>query len=172
MVSLTQLMSTVKNSPVSVGFVKARVPDNVDVVHYKQLKGKHRREVFKGKRAVVVLIPKKGSKMGHFVCLLPREKHIEYFSSLGGSWRTELDKLHESSAIFEELLGSRWIYNKVKLQQNLYHINDCAAWVLARCHLSKLKLREFVQLFSKRLTLNQSDDIVALLTTLLFVDKK
>ena len=172
MVTLNQLMSTVKRTPVSVGFMKARVPDKVDVLHYKQLAGKHRLDVFKGKRAVVVLIPKKGSKMGHFVCLLPREKHIEYFSSLGGSWQTELDKLHESSKIFEELLGARWIYNRVKLQQNIYHINDCAAWVLARCFLSKLKQRDFIKLFSKRLTLNQSDDIVALLTVLLFVDKK
>ena len=105
MVKLEQLLNTVKTSPVSIGFLKTRVPDKVDVINYVRLKGRHRSEVFKGKRAVIVLIPKKGTKSGHFICLIPRKSHIEYFSSLGGSPTEELQKLHESLDIFENLLG-------------------------------------------------------------------
>ena len=168
---LNSLIKSIQHSPVSIGFLKERVPDKVDVISYEKLKGKHRSKIFSGKRAVIVLIPKKGSKMGHFIALIPRKNHIEYFSSLGNSWEKELEMLNEPTEIFQQLLGKNFIYNRVKLQKNVYTINDCAAWVLTRVYLSKLKLREFVNLFSGRVTLSNSDDIMAMLAILLFVDK-
>ena len=171
MVSLKQLAETVKRTPVTINFLKERLPKDVDVVAYKRLKGKHRRTVFQGKRALVVLIPKKGQKLGHFIVLLPREHHIEYFSSLGNDYKVELDKLEEPSTIFDELLGKHYIYNRVQLQSGDYHVNDCASWVLARCVLSHLKLREFLGIFNKRVNLAQSDDIVAVMTALHFINK-
>jgi len=171
MVTLTGFINKIKSTPVSIGFLKKRVPKDVDVLAYQQLKGKHRRDVFRGKRAVVILIPKKGSKMGHFIVLLPRKHHIEYFSSLGNSWERELNLLEEPHKIFKELFGNQFIYNRVKLQSGSYKIEDCAAWVLARVFLSKLKLREFVQLFQRDVHLTGSDDIVAMLTLLMFLDQ-
>ena len=171
MVTLTGFINKIKSTPVSIGFLKKRVPKDVDVLAYQQLKGKHRREVFRGKRAVIVLIPKKDSKMGHFIVLLPRKHHIEYFSSLGQSWERELDLLGEPHKIFKELFGNQFIYNRVKLQSGSYKIEECAAWVLARVFLSKLKLREFVQLFQRDVNLTDSDDIVAMLTLLHFLDQ-
>jgi hypothetical protein len=109
--------------------------------------------------------------MGHFVALLPRRHHIEYFSSLGNSWERELDLLSEPHTIFKELLGKSFIYNRTKLQSGSYKVEDCSAWVLARVFLSKLKLREFVQLFQRTVSLSGSDDIVAVLTLLLFLDQ-
>ena len=170
MVSLSSLIETIKTTPVSIKFLRDRVPDKVDVVVYQALKDKHRSSVFKGKRAVVVLIPKKGSKMGHFIVLIPKPSHIEYFSSLGGSFTEELDKLHESTEIFKNLLGKNFIYNRVKLQSGAYKIEDCAAFVLARVFLSKLKQREFVGLFQRRLSLQSPDDIVSGLVLLHFVN--
>ena len=172
MVSLRTLMSTVKQTAVSVRFLKDRVPQGVDVYAYPQLKGKHRSEVFKGKRAVIVLIPKRGSPMGHFICLIPKNSHIEYFSSLGNSWTAELAALKEPTEIFQQLLGKNFIYNKTPLQSGAYSINSCAAWVLCRAFLHKLKLREFVTLFTGKVTLQSSDDIVAIMSVLLFVDKR
>ena len=171
MVTLTSFVNKIKSTPVSIGFLKKRVPKDVDVVTYGQLRGKHRSEVFRGKRAVICLIPKKGSRMGHFVALLPRRHHIEYFSSLGNSWERELDLLSEPHTIFKELLGKSFIYNRAKLQSGSYKVEDCSAWVLARVFLSKLKLREFVQLFQRTVSLNGSDDIVSMLTLLLFLDQ-
>jgi hypothetical protein len=171
MVKLTSLLETIKATPVSIGFLRKRVPKDVDVIPYSNLKGKHRSEVFKGKRALIVLIPKKDSKMGHFIVLLPRRHHIEYFSSLGNSPQRELDLLGEPKKIFEELLGKNFIYNKTKLQSGNYRIEDCAAWVLARIYLSKLKLREFVQLFLRNVQLSDPDTIVACLSVLLFQDR-
>ena len=93
MVKLATLLENIERTPVSVAFLKKRVPDNVSVVSYESLKGKHRSEVFKQKRAVIVLIPKKGSPKGHFIALIPRKHHIEYFSSLGNSFESELSQL-------------------------------------------------------------------------------
>ena len=170
MVTINSLMETIKKTAVGIQFLKDRLPKDVDVVSYEKLKGKDRRTVFKGKRAVVILIPKKGEKLGHFVVCLPRENHIEYFSSLGNDYKVELQKLGEASAIFDTLLGKQYIYNRVPLQSKAYHINDCAAFVLSRVYLSHLKLREFVKLFQKSVNLQSSDDIVALMTVLHFVN--
>ena len=170
MVSLSSLINTIKTTAVSIKFLRERVPKGVDVIVYQALKGKHRSSLFKGKRAIIVLIPKKGSKMGHFIALLPKAGHIEYFSSLGGGPFQELDKLHESTEIFKNLLGKSYIYNRAKLQSGAYKIEDCAAFVLARVFLSKLKNREFVGLFQRRLSLQSSDDIVSALVLLHFVD--
>ena len=170
MVTLSSLIDTIKTTAVSIKFLRERVPHKVDVISYPSLKNKHRTEVFKGKRAVVCLIPKKGTKMGHFIVMIPRAGHISYFSSLGNSPFEELEKLHESTEIFKTLLGKNYLYNRVKLQSGSYKIEDCAAFVLARVYLSKLKNREFVQLFQRRVSLQSPDDIASVLALLHFVD--
>jgi len=170
MVTLSSLMSTIETTPVSIGFLKKRVPPTVSVLAYDQLKGKHRSQLFKNKTAVIVLIPKKGSKTGHLICMVPRRNHVEYFSSLGGSFETELAKLDEPLDLFRNLVGKNYIYNHVKLQSGKYNVNTCGAWVLARAKLASLKLRDFQQLF-RRTTLNTPDDVVSALVMLDFVTK-
>ena len=83
----------------------------------------------------------------------------------------ELKKLDEPKQIFEELLGKNYIYNRVKLQSGSYKIEDCAAFVLARVYLSKLKQREFVKLFQRSVSLQSADDIVSLMVLLHFINK-
>ena len=170
MVNLRTLLETIETTPVSIGFLKKRLPKTVDVLAHQQLKGKHRSNVFKGKTAVIVLVPKTGSKRGHYICLIPRPDHIEYFSSLGGSPESEFAKLGEPLNLFRELLGKNFIYNRVKLQSGTYNVNTCGAWVLARAKLAHMKLREFTQLFRK-ISLQNSDDIVSMLVLLDFVNK-
>ena len=112
MVTLTSMLDTIENTPVTIGFLKKRTPDTVEVYAYQQLKGKHRSSLFKGKTAIIVLVPKKGSKRGHFICLVPRPNHLEYFSSLGGSFESEFAQLGEPLQLFRKLLGKDYIYNK------------------------------------------------------------
>ena len=95
--------------------------------------------------------------------------HLEYHSSLGGSPDEELDKLHQSHAIMTKLLGKNFIYNSVKLQSGKYDIRDCASFVLMRLFFRKLKLREYQQLFAKRLTLSNPDDIASYATAILLM---
>ena len=171
MVSLTRILQGIKQSAVSVEFIRARLPPNCRVVEYKTLKGKHRSEVFRKTEALVVLIPKRGEAVGHFIVLIPGRKSIEYFSSLGGSPMKELDKLHEPKAIFEELLGKQFNYNRRQLQSGAYNINDCAAWVLLRAYFRKYKLREFVELFARRITLETPDDLAAIMAIAIFQDQ-
>ena len=171
MVSLTRILEGIKDSAVSVRFIRERLPENCRVVEYKSLKGKHRSQVFKNTEALVVLIPKIGEDIGHFIVLIKWPKSIEYFSSLGGSWMKELEKLHEPKAIFEALLGKQFNYNRRQLQSGAYNINDCAAWVLLRVYFRKYKLREFLELFQRRITLETPDDLAAIMAVALFQDR-
>ena len=170
MVSLTSILQEIKSSPVSLGFIRKRLPPNCRIVEYKSLKNKHRNQIFAKTEALVVLIPKAGETVGHFIVLLPRKKSIEYFSSLGNSPMRELEKLNEPKAIFEKLLGSNFNYNHRQLQSGAYNINDCAVWVLLRVYFRKFKLREFQTLFQRRITLESPDDLAAMLGVVLFQD--
>ena len=171
MVKLDSLLEQIETTAVNMEFLRKRLPSDVLVTAYAKLKGKHRSDLFRGKRAVVVLIPKKNTKQGHFVVLLPRKHHIEYFSSLGGSPESELAALNEPLTIFRNLLGKDFIYNRLKLQQGKYSIKSCAAWVLARVYLSHLKLREFQEVFRRPITLSDPDLIVSTMVLLHFVNK-
>ena len=152
-----------------VKFLKERL--DIPVVPYKFLLNKTRSKLFEKHAGIVVLIPKKGTTSGHFIILLARRNHIEYFSSLGNSPQSELGKLHEPLGIMTNILGRDFIYNRAKLQQNTYKIQDCAAWVLLRWKFKHLKLREFVKLFQNKITLSSSDDIAALMTLVLLTSK-
>ena len=161
---LRKLMNNLRSRPASVKFLRDRLPKNVPVVEYTQLRGKHRSEVFKNKNAVVVIIPLKGTKAGHFVVLLPRKNHISYFSSLGLGPFDELKKLHEPRGIFEDLLGKHYVYNRTKLQANRADTQSCWFWVLLRVKFHDLKNRDFVSLFTTRTSLNSPDDVASLMS--------
>ena len=169
MVKFEQLIEQIKETPVSLEFLRTKLPQRCAAVQYKHLK-KHRSEVFKANDAVVVLIPSKISDIGHFVVLLAKRNHIEYFSPLGGTPDSEMAKLGEPSVVIKELLGKHYIVNRVALQGGDFHISDCAVWCLLRCYLRKLKLREFQKLFQRHVTLNTPDDIAAALGVLLLID--
>ena len=170
MVSLPAILRKIKQSPVSLEFVRARLPPKCRAVEYKTLKGKHRSAVFANTEALVVLIPKKNSAIGHFIVLIPGRKSIEYFSSLGNSPMKELGMLNEPLEIFKQLLGKQYNYNRIKLQSGAYNINDCAIWVLLRVYFRKYKLREFQSLFARRITIETSDDLAAIMGVVLFQD--
>ena len=171
MVTLQTLVGEIKQTPVGMDFLRARVPGKVGVMNYLDLKGKSRRALFSKYESIIVLIPKKGQKLGHYVCLTGKRNHIEYFSSLGNSWETELALLQEPTKIFRTLLGKDYIYNRAKLQNDQnYKIQDCAAFVLCRVYLRHLKLREFVTLF-RNISLENPDDVASMLVVLLFANK-
>lgn len=170
MVKLETLLEKIKQTPLDLDYLRKKLPAGCRAVEYKSLKGRHRSEVFKDTEALVVLIPKVGSDVGHFVVLLAKNNHIEYFSSLGGTPAKELEKLGEPAAIFEELLGKHFITNSKTLQSGAYHINDCAIWCLLRCYLRTLKLREFQELFGRSTHLQTPDDIAAAMGVLLLID--
>lgn len=169
MVALQTLLEKIKQTPISLETIRQKLPPRCKAVQYKSLT-EHRSKVFANHDVVVVLIPKKGEILGHFIVLLAKRNHIEYFSSLGGTPDSEMEKLGEHSQIIKRLLGSNYIVNTKKLQSGEYRIEDCAVWVLVRCYLRKLKLREFQQLFQRRVVLQTPDDIVACLGVLLLID--
>ena len=137
---MQSLLNDVKRTSVSVGFLKSRVPHGVQVLSYTQL-NKPRGEIFKKKKPAVVLIPKKGEDLGHFIALLPRERYIEYFSSLGGSPESELAQLGEPLEIMRKILGKNFIYNRVQLQSGKYSAQagcwHVSSWQKCRCENSR-----------------------------------
>ena len=161
--SLKQFIEKIISFPVDVKFLKKNLPERCRVVQYSELKNKHRSEVFKNLDSLVVIIPMKGTRFGHFVVLLPRKHHIEYFSSLGQNYFQELKKLDEPRFIFDKLLGKNYIYNRVPLQKDTKDTNSCWIWVITRTIFHRLKLREFVKLFQTRLSLSSSDEVVTLM---------
>lgn len=170
MVKLTQLLEKIKTTPVDLAYVRKKLPPRCKAMEYISLKGKHRSELFKDTDAIVCLIPKKGSDVGHFVVLLAKRHHIEYFSSLGGTPESELQALKEPLEIMKAVLGKNYITNTKRLQSGAYSINDCAVWCLLRCFLKEMKLREFQGLFARSITLQGPDDLAAMLGVLLFVE--
>ena len=168
MVVLHDLITELEKTPVSVGTLKDTVPDYVHVYSYKELEGKSRNDLFRKAKAIIVLIPKKGEKMGHFVALIPWKTHIEYFSSLGNSFEKELSMLGQTNHI-QRVVGKHYIYNRTALQSGKYNIRTCAYFVLARVKLHKMKLRQFVQIFQSTLQLSNPDEIVSLLTLFSFI---
>jgi hypothetical protein len=171
MVTLTQAIEALKHTPVGIQDLKKLVPPQCKVIKLAELKGKHRRQVFGGGvRALIVLLPSKVSKVGHYITLIGRTHHIEYFSSLGNSMERESKLLHSDQGILKQLLGANYIYNRTRLQGGAFKIRTCAMFCVARCFLSDLKLREFVPLFTNRVSLTTPDDIVSLMNFLTFQD--
>ena len=167
MVTLSNIIQKMKTTPIDLTVLEKKIPKNCRAVQYKHLKGKHRSTIFKNIEGLVVRVPKKGSKVGHFIALIPRKHHIEYFSSLGGNPESELNKLGESLEIMQNILGENFIYNSVKLQSGKYNINSCACWILCRLYLRKLKLRQFQGLFNRSMHLSSPDDIATLMCVLM-----
>ena len=170
MVKLKVLLERLKQTPLDLRALAKVLPKSCKTMQYKDLKGKHRSEIFKNTEGIILRIPSKKSKIGHFVCLIPRPNHIEYFSSLGNSAKEEIAKLDQDPSVLLDLLGDHYIYNSKPLQSSDFHIVDCGAWMLCRLYLRKLKLREFQTLFSGRVFLQTSDDIASCLAVLLLTE--
>ena len=170
MVSLRHVIQQLKHTPVGIEDLKKLVPSKCNVVKLSELKGQHRSKVFKGVRGLIVLLPSRVSKVGHYVAVVPRRNHIEYWSSLGNSPAKESALLHSDEGIITNLLGRHFIYNRTRLQSGDFSIKTCAMFCVARLYLSDLKLRQFNSLFSKGLTANTPDDLVSLMSFLPFQD--
>ena len=157
-------IESIKHQLVTIKELRNRLPAYAKLMLYKDLKG-HRSQVFGRHRCLVVLYEGEinGTKQGHYVVLIRRHNHVEYFSSLGLGPQHEKHMLGlEKLGSFDKLLGKQFQYNRVKLQSDAYNINDCAWWCLARILLYKMKRREFVKFFSQKHSLQTSDDILAL----------
>ena len=168
MVSLITVIQKLKHTPVGIHDLKKLIPPKCKIVKLQTLKNKNRLAVFKGLRGLIILLPSTVSKMGHYVTLLPRRNHIEYWSSLGHSPAKESTLLHNDEGIITDLLGKHFIYNRTRLQSGDFKIKTCAMFCVARLYLSDLKMREFNSLFSKGLTANSPDDLISLMSFLQF----
>ena len=164
---IQNLLQKLKSTPMSLKTLGGLLPSYATTVTYDQIKGKHRSNVFGKHKCLVMLIPSKFSKIGHFVVLLRRPKSIEYFSSLGGSPYSELKELGQDATGFKTLLGQNFIYNSKPLQNKSSTIHDCALFCLARIKLHDLKLADFQKMFNRSIHLKNADDIVAMMTILL-----
>ena len=166
---MLSILQDIETTPVSIRFLREKTKTRVLV--YKDLQKYTRSNLFSTNKSVIVLIPHKLMKKGHFICLTKYGSEIEYFSSLGGSPHDELVKLKQEDNQMSRILGSKYIYNRTKLQSTSnYNINTCGAYCLARVKLNNLQLKNFNKLFTRSLNLQNPDLIVSILALLHFVD--
>ena len=156
------------SQPLGLEKLKSLLPERSKVMLYESIRNKKRSEIFKNLDSLVVLYDTKvnNKKIGQYVGLLPRPHSIEYFSSLGRSPTDEMKSLHQNPAVFRNLLGKNYTYNRKKLQLQSYSVEDCGYWCIARCILHELKLSAFQRLFTPR-SLRSSDEVLAVMSALL-----
>ena len=162
---LNKVIDRIESTPLNVGSLKKLLPKYCTFKTVDELNG-HRSKVFGKYRCVVVLIPSNYTKIGHFVVLIARKRSIEYFSSLGGSPESELDKLGQPRSKLLNLLGRNYTYNRKQLQSDKSDIHSCAVHVLSRVVLWSLKLKEYTNLFTRKVTLQNPDEMVSMMTML------
>lgn len=167
MVSLVQLIEKLKRTPMDLENLKRILPPKCRVLEYKQLKHANRTKLFTGVEGVLLFMPNRSNKIGHFTTLIPKRHHLEYFSSLGGSPTSDIKRLGLDDSLLK-LLGKHYIYNRKALQDNVHSVQDCGCFCIARLYLRELKLREFVGLFQRRIVSQSPDDIVSILCILPF----
>ena len=163
---LKRSISNIKSLPIGLRELDKLLPPRCATIQYKNL-NRPRAELFKKNDAYVVRIPNKTNKIGHFVVLLAKRNHIEFFSPTGGSIASEFKRLGQDPTNINRVVGQHFIHNSKPLQSNKQSIQDCSCWCLARCYLKHLKLREFQGLFNKSVNLQSSDDIVSIMCLLL-----
>jgi len=151
--------------------LRGLLPEGCKVVLYDTLQkdGRHRRQIFEGIDALVVLYEGKidNTTQGHYITLIPRKTHIEYFSSMGFGPSHETTILNLKHKVFNRILGRNFKYSRVRLQRESYDVNTCALFCLARCYLHKWPLQKFQKFMSKRESIQSPDDKVALMTLIL-----
>lgn len=160
---LNSLLADVEKTAVSIDFLEERAPDGVGVLLYQELRRFSRSSLFKKYKAVIVLIPHKVLKKGHYIALIPHKNHIEYFSSLGMSPHSELVKLKQEQNIISNVLGSDFVYNRRALQNTHdYNVNTCGAFVYLRTKFYEMSLQQFQKLFTP-VSLHNPDEIASML---------
>lgn len=160
------IIHQLETHPMDIREVRKYLPAHSKAVLYSTL-GKSKDYTFKNHQCIIVLYESRKLKEGHYVALINRGKHVEYFSSLGLPPRDELTKLKlGESPKFQELLKNNYAYNRTALQnQSDYKINTCGWFCIARCLLHELPIADFVQLFKSRT--RSPDEIIARMSVLL-----
>jgi len=112
-------------------------------------------DLFKGKKAAVLLFLTEGDSVGHWLAVLDRPDHYEVFDSFGVAvdgerrWldKSKLVEFNESAPLLTELLarGNKpVVHNTTKLQND--DADTCGRWVAARILHANEPLHTFVSL--------------------------
>lgn len=160
------LLSELISKPLSSKMLEKKLPSYAKFVLYSDLlKDKRHRSAVFGKYSCIVVLYEgmiDGILKGHYVALIKRPSHIEYFSSMGFLPKHEQDILGlDQNGAFERLLGKSYKPNRTKLQMDKYNINDCGYWTLARVLLFRMPLSQFVKFFTRKYHIQTPDQVLA-----------
>ena len=167
--------------PLSYEMLSTLVPKWCKVTKYDSLaKFKTLKDALQGKSMMVVLynlhdrISKKlVNAPGHFIVINARAsgQPTEYFSSSGWSAGQEIAATHSDPKIFQRLLGKSFITNSIQFEGK-GDINSCWRWCLARCIFGHMTLKQFQLLFNKKISVDDKDVCITLMTLLLTLQKE
>ena len=103
---IQSLLRKLKQTPMDLRTLGRLLPSYATTATYDQIKGKHRSEVFKKHKCVVVLIPSTFSKIGHFVVLRLKARifFFTWWESVLRAVKTRTDgQRHVHQAVGEKL---------------------------------------------------------------------
>ena len=177
--SLKELVAEEVKRPLSYEMLQTLLPRWCKFARYDSLaKFSSLKAALGGKSILVVLYnlhDRKGkvkNAPGHFICINARARNqpVEYFSSSGWQPAKEIAKTHSNPRVFQKLLGRNFIHNSVPFETEGDQ-QTCWRWVLMRCILGHVSLKEFQKLFAQKFIPNDSNDIAVLMTLLITTQK-
>jgi hypothetical protein len=151
---------------------------DISIVIYDQLKHtKNIDDIFDKKGRCILLYQNQSPTSGHWVCLLKKKDHIEYFDSYGEKMDDMLKEIPKDLKIrtnaenpyLTRLLKSSGlpvVYNKYQYQRDGGDVNSCGRWCIARLLYGSKDnnyFRKVVDIANKRGMTN--DDFVSALTS-------
>ena len=162
---MDRLLQRLKEIPISLDTIQNYSPDDIGVIQYDNIKAKNLKELFKGKRGVIIFYEMHGGgpQIGHFSLLL-NLKTPYYFSSYGFPAEKELDLTKSDPKKLLNLLPE-YDYNKVRYQK-IRHTNTCGLHCLARSYLH-FRESKYKELMTHRVVLQDADMVVCLMCLLL-----
>jgi hypothetical protein len=175
MLTLKQLVQSLRQKPLSGGDIERATDDEVKVLVYSDLGELDTVEQVFGDRDCVCLLYETRPHFGHWVGLVrhPEEHKIEFFDPYGYAPDEEIDfvpkKFRAESGqdfphLTQLLVDSDYdlTYNPIEIQKHGEDISSCGRHVLLRCMMRAMPLSQYVKFIHSTDAL--PDDVVTALT--------
>lgn len=157
--------------PYSDGNMRFVCEDRVNILSYRDIMKCDSLEEVLGPQGAAIILYETKPQYGHWVAFFRSGPHeVEFFDSYGFPPDSELQFVPKSMGCYprlEELCrkaGFTCIYNKCKLQSDSSHVSTCGRWASVRVSMRKIKLEDFIGLFTK--TALPPDDYLTHMTML------
>jgi hypothetical protein len=148
-------LGRIKNYPLSDSDIRKILGRDIKIMTYPQLKNlTDYRQAFDKKGRCILLYLTMSDTAGHWVCLLNKQGHIEYFDPYGEKPETPLhevprderEEYGEEAPFLTEFLkasGKPVYYNTYPFQKEKEDVNTCGRHAIVRCLYAPKSLEQY-----------------------------